>query len=100
MTLTLRQSAASGLHPPGQEPKMLTIHGVPISVHTRKVIVTAIDKGLAYRNEPVIPFNPPPGWERLSPTGKIPVAVEGDVSLCDSTVICAWLDRAHPQPAA
>ncbi len=79
---------------------MLTIRGVPISVHTRTVIVTAIEKKLAYRIEPVIPFSPPPGRERLSPTGKIPVMVEGDVSLCDSTVICAYLDRAYPEHPA
>jgi glutathione S-transferase len=75
---------------------MLQIHGVPVSVHTRKVVVTAIEKGLAYTNEPVIPLNPPPGWEHLSPTGKIPVMVDGDVSLCDSTVICTYLERAYP----
>jgi glutathione S-transferase len=75
---------------------MLTIHGVPISVHTRKVIVTAIEKQLDYANEPVIPFNPPPGWERLSPTGNIPVITDGDFSLADSSAICAWLERTHP----
>ena len=43
---------------------MLTIHGVPISVHTRKVLVTAIEKQLQYRNEPVIPFTPAGRLER------------------------------------
>ena len=78
---------------------MLTIHGVPISVHTRKVIVAAIEKNVPYRNDPVIPFHPPAGWERLSPTGKIPVMTDGDMTLRDSSVICAWLERVHPQPA-
>lgn len=75
---------------------MLKIYGVPISVHTRKVIVAAIEKNLAYDNEAVIPFNPPPGWSELSPTGKIPVVADGDVTLCDSSVICAYLDRTYP----
>lgn len=78
---------------------MLTIHGVPISVHTRKVIVAAIEKNIAFGSEPVIPFNPPPGWDRLSPTGKIPVVTEGDLVLRDSSVICAWLERRQPKPA-
>lgn len=78
---------------------MLTIHGVPISVHTRKVIVAALEKRVAYRNEPVIPFNPPPGWAALSPTGKIPVVTEGDLVLRDSSVICTWLERQSPAPA-
>jgi glutathione S-transferase len=78
---------------------MLTIHGVPISVHTRKVIVAAFEKGLPYHNEPVIPFNPPAGWAELSPTGKIPVVTMDDLALRDSSVICAYLEKVHPKPA-
>lgn len=78
---------------------MLKIYGVPISVHTRKVIVAALEKGLPYQNEPVIPFKPPAGWDRLSPTGKIPVVSDGDFDLADSSVICAYLEREHPRPA-
>lgn len=77
---------------------MLTIYGVPVSVHTRKAILAAKEKKLAYVNEPVIPFTPPPGWDRLSPTGKIPVMTAGDMQLQDSSVICAYLERAHPNP--
>ena len=75
---------------------MLKIYGVPFSVHTRKVIVAAIEKKLPYANEPVVPFTPPPGWNDLSPTGKIPAFTDGDVRLCDSSVICAYLERAYP----
>jgi glutathione S-transferase len=78
---------------------MLTIHGVPISVHTRKVILTAVEKGIPYHNEPVIPFNPPAGWDELSPTGKIPVVTEGDLTLRDSSAICAYFEKTHPNPA-
>jgi glutathione S-transferase len=77
---------------------MLTIHGLPISVHTRKVILAAIEKGLPYRNEPVIPFNPPAGWDELSPTGKIPVVEADDFTLRDSSVICAYLEKTQPNP--
>ena len=78
---------------------MLKIYGVPISVHTRKVIVAAIEKKLAFENDPVIPFNPPAGWDRLSPTGKIPVMSDGDFELADSSVICAYLEQTHQEPA-
>lgn len=78
---------------------MLKIYGVPISVHTRKVIVAAIEKSIPFQNEPVIPFNPPAGWAELSPTGKIPVARDGGLVLRDSSVICAYLERVHPDPA-
>jgi glutathione S-transferase len=74
---------------------MLQIYGVPISVHTRKVIISALEKGIAFASEPVIPFDPPPRWNELSPTGKIPVAVDGDLVLRDSSVICTYLERAY-----
>jgi hypothetical protein len=37
---------------------MLKIHGVPFSAHTRKVIVAAIEKGIAHEVVPVIPLTP------------------------------------------
>ena len=77
---------------------MLKIYGVPISVHTRKVILAAKEMGIAYQNEAVIPFSPPPGWAKLSPTGKIPVATDGDLHVPDSSVICAYLERTRPGP--
>jgi glutathione S-transferase len=78
---------------------MLKIYGVPISVHTRKVIIASIEKQLPFENEPVIPFNPPPGWADISPTGKIPAATDGDLTLCDSSVICTYLERTYPHAA-
>src|SRR5687767_8053923 len=79
---------------------MLKIYGVPISVHTRKVIVVALAKDLPHEVVPVVPVipgNPPPNWRDLSPTGQIPALTEGDFTLSDSAAICAYLERAHPQ---
>ena len=56
---------------------MLRIHGVPFSAHTRKVILAAIEKGIAYELVPVVPLAPPAGWTDLSPLGLIP-AIEHD----------------------
>jgi glutathione S-transferase len=78
---------------------MLKIHGVPISVHTRKVIATAIEKNVKFEVDPVIPLNPPPGFRDISPLGKIPVVTDGKFSLADSSVICAYLERLHPEPS-
>ncbi len=80
---------------------MLKIYGAPISVHTRKVILVARLKGLAYEVIPVVPVisgNPPANWQELSPTGLIPVLVDGDFTIADSTAICTYLDRLHPAP--
>jgi glutathione S-transferase len=78
---------------------MLIIHGVPLSVHTRKVIIAAIIKKLEYQFKvviPVVPGNPPDNWNRLSPTGMIPVLQDGDYTLADSNAICLYLDKKHP----
>ena len=45
---------------------MITIYGVPVSVHARKPIVTALIKNISYKVDPVIPFNPPDNWAALS----------------------------------
>ncbi len=81
---------------------MLKIYGVPISVHTRKVIVAAQWKQLSYELQPVVPVipdNPPANWRELSPTGKIPVLQDGDFTLADSAAICAYLERKQAQPS-
>jgi glutathione S-transferase len=78
---------------------MLTIYGVPISVHVRKAIVTANLKGIEHKIDPVIPFNSPPGWNALSPTGLIPAMQDGDVALAESAAICFYLERMKANPA-
>jgi len=81
---------------------MLKIYGVPISVHTRKVILAARLKRLPFEVVPVVPVipdNPPPNWRALSPTGKIPVLQDADFTLADSAAICAYLERKQPQPS-
>ena len=61
---------------------MLKIYGVPISVHTRKVIVTAIEKQLRYRERAGHPLQSRRrAGQELSPTGKIPVLADGDLVL-------------------
>ena len=77
---------------------MFTIYGVPLSIHVRKVIVTALEKRLEHRVETVFPFDPPPGWRELSPTGKIPALKHGDLTLADSSVIVAYLEKRFPEP--
>jgi glutathione S-transferase len=78
---------------------MLQIHGVPFSVHTRKVIWAARTKELPYEIVPVVPLKPPPGWAELSPLGKIPVLRTGTLDVADSSVICQYLERIHPSPS-
>jgi len=76
---------------------MFTIYGVPLSIHVRKFIVAALEKRLEHRVETVFPFDPPPGWRDLSPTGKIPAMKHGDLTLADSSVIVAYLEKRFPE---
>jgi glutathione S-transferase len=77
------------------------IYGVPISVHTRKVIVVALAKDLPHEVVPVVPVipdNPPANWRQLSPTGKIPALSDGDFRIAEPAAICAHLERLSPEP--
>src|SRR5262245_2926209 len=76
---------------------MLKIHGVPFSAHTRKVIITALEKGLSYQLVPVVPLAPPSGWDDLSPLGLIPVMQDGETTLADSSVIGLYLEKRYPE---
>jgi glutathione S-transferase len=76
---------------------MLKIYGVAPSIHTRKVIVAALEKHIEYQIEPVFPFDPPAGWMAISTTGKIPAIRDDDFSLADSSVIVAYLEKKYPQ---
>jgi glutathione S-transferase len=41
----------------------------------------------------------PAAFLAVSPHGKVPVLIDGDVTVYDSTVICEYLEDRHPTPA-
>ena len=59
--------------------------------------VVLSEKGLPYEREEILPMNVPPEFKKISPLGKIPAYRDGEVTLCDSSVICAYLERVHPE---
>jgi len=75
----------------------MKIIGSYVSPYVRKVLACLALKGLDYEIDPITPFFGNDEFERLSPLRRIPVLVEGDLTLCDSSVICAWLDETWPQ---
>ena len=77
----------------------LVVLGGSVSPFVRKVRMVLAEKGLDYEHEQVNPFSPPPGYRDISPLGKIPAFKDGDRSLCDSSVICAYLEKRFPTPA-
>ena len=75
----------------------MKIIGSYVSPYVRKVLACLALKGLDYEIDPITPFYGNDEFERLSPLRRIPVLVDGDLTLCDSSVICAWLDEAYPR---
>jgi glutathione S-transferase len=76
---------------------MVTLHGINLSTFTRKVRLALGERGIDYRLA-VAPMGSP-GVRALNPLGRIPVLVDGDVVIPDSSVIIAYLERAYPGPA-
>jgi glutathione S-transferase len=74
----------------------LTIIGSFVSPYVRKVLACINLKGLDYEVDPITPFFGNDEYQRLSPLRRIPVLIDGDFSISDSSVICAYLDEAFP----
>ena len=75
----------------------LKIIGSYVSPYVRKVLACIQIKGLAYQIDPITAFFGNDEFERLSPLRRIPVLIDGDTALADSSVICAYLDEAYPE---
>jgi len=75
------------------------IIGSYLSPYVRKVLVCLHVKGIAYEIDPIVPFLGDDRFARLSPVRRIPVLVDDRVTLCDSSVICQYLEDRHPEPA-
>ena len=74
----------------------MKIIGSYVSPYVRKVLACLHLKGLAYEIDPITPFFGNDAFAALSPLRRIPVLIDGDLTLCDSSVICAYLDDAYP----
>ncbi len=77
---------------------MVTVIGSYISPYVRKLLVCLQRKGIAYEIDPIIPYFGNDEFSRISPLRRIPVLIDGDVTLADSTVICEYLEDRYPQP--
>jgi glutathione S-transferase len=75
--------------------RRLTVIGSYVSPYVRKVLACMNLKGLDYEVDPITPFFGNDEFRRLSPLCRIPVLIDGDFSLSDSSVICAYLDEAY-----
>lgn len=77
----------------------VTIIGSPVSPYVRKVLAVCAVKGIDVEIDPTPPFLAKDGFTNLSPLRRIPVWIEGDVTLCDSSVIVQYIEETRPGPS-
>ena len=82
----------------------ITLYSGPLSLFTGKVRIALDEKGLDYELVSV-PFTRA-GYEpkhpkvvELNPKRQVPVLVDGDLAIYDSTIIFEYLEERHPTPA-
>ena len=73
----------------------MKIIGSFVSPYVRKVLACLELKGLDYEVDPITPFFGNDEFERLSPLRRIPVLIDGELVLTDSSVICEYLDETY-----
>ena len=74
------------------------IIGSYLSPYVRKVLVVLDLKGIAYEIDPIVPFFGNEGFSAISPVRRIPVLIDEQVTLPDSSVICQYLEDRYPTP--
>ncbi len=77
----------------------VSVIGSYVSPYVRKVLGALHLKGIAYEIDPLVPFFGNDEFSKVSPLRRIPVLIDGEVTLCDSTVICEYLEERTPAPA-
>ena len=76
--------------------KPLKVIGSFVSPYVRKVLACLELKGLDYEVDPITAFFGNDEFEKLSPLRRIPVLIDEDVVLPDTSVICEYLEEAYP----
>jgi len=78
---------------------MITLYGASASPFVRKVLAVLAIKQLPFEHIQQMPFANDAEFKKISPLGKIPALKDGNITVCDSTVICEFLEDSYPNPA-
>ncbi len=78
---------------------MPRVYGVSFSPYVRKVHVALREKGIAFDIDQTLPGDESQEYRALSPLGRVPAYRDGDFTACDSSIICAYIEKRHPTPA-
>ena len=80
-------------------PPSVTLIGNPVSPYVRKILAICAVKGIDVAIDPITPFRGDDTFTELSPLRRIPVWIEGDVTLCDSSIIAQYIEDTRPEPS-
>src|SRR5213075_2845230 len=82
----------------------MLLYSGPLSLFSRKVEIALNEKGLPFERV-MVPFTQAAGYApkhpavlAANPKAQVPVLVDGDLTLFDSTVIFEYLEDAYPVP--
>jgi len=82
----------------------ITLYSGPISLFARKAEIALGEKGLAFERI-MVPFTQAKGYQpkhpavlAANPKAQVPVLIDGDLTMFDSTLIFEYLEEAYPQP--
>jgi glutathione S-transferase len=77
----------------------VTIVGSYLSPYIRKVLVCLALKQIDYLIEPIAPVLGNDEFSRTRAPDRLPIFIDENVTLADSTVICEYLEERYPEPA-
>jgi glutathione S-transferase len=82
----------------------MKLYSGPLSLFSRKVEIALGEKGIAFERV-MVPFTQERGYQpkhrdvlAVNPKGQVPVLMDGDLGLFDSTLIFEYLEEAYPEP--
>ena len=75
-----------------------TLYHIWLSPFSRKVILALGEKKCEYQSVIEKVWERRPEFFALNPAGQVPVLVESDLVIADSTAICEYLDEVYPTP--
>jgi len=82
----------------------MLLYSGPLSLFSRKVEIALGEKALAFERV-MVPFSQAAGYTpkhpavlAANPKGQVPVLIDGDLTLFDSTLIFEYLEDAYPVP--
>jgi glutathione S-transferase len=82
----------------------MKLYSGPLSLFSRKVEIALREKGLPF-DQQTVAFSQERGYSpkhpdvlAINPKGQVPVLVDGELSLYDSTIILEYLEDAYPRP--